>query len=304
LSELVALDLNDEVAELKFKHFSYGRTNFLDILRSERINKFFRWLTEEKGLFIHMASVNYLFWILIDIVDEALKDHRESYAFHLELKNAFYDVIEADLEKFMEKLYTFGYPNVESKDIHSFVEFILTYIEEKQTEELEEDFFTEFLRQIIKAMRRDNKFVVLSGNMKYSLFDAYYAVYEKEMKTFDDATLIFDKESVIERKVLKTVVARKDIFFKDSKEDRMLQFSDVVVGFASKLSSYVENGLVEELVHDAMEMNELQRENLIMWFDIEDRSNDLCPFLFHHMQPTSARNKMAVLERVVKNIRV
>ena len=300
LDELAALDLNGEEVELKFKHFSYGSTNFLDILKSGRLNIFFRWIMERKEIFIHLVSVNYLFWILIDIVDEALKDYRESYAFHLELKNAFYDVIESDIENFMEKLYTFGYPNVESKDIYSFVGFILTYIEDSQAEELEEDFFTEFLRQIIKAMRKNNAFAISQGDKKYSLFDAYYAVYEKEIKTFDNAILIFDREPAVESKISKEVADRKNIFFKDSKEDRMLQLSDVVVGFASKLSTYLESSSVETLVRDAMELNELQRENLLMWFNLEDRANDLCTFLFHHMQPSSAREKMAILENVVK----
>jgi hypothetical protein len=151
-------------------------------------------------------------------------------------------------------------------------------------------------------MRKNKAFTILSDNNKFTLFDAYYAVYEKEIKTFENAKLVFDREPIIESKVLNSAGSYENVVFKDSQEDRMLQFSDAIVGFASKLNTYVENNEVEALVHDVMEMNELQRKNLFMWFDIEDKSSDFCPFLFHHMQSFSTRKKMAILENGVKNI--
>lgn len=304
MTELAALDL-DEVSELKFKHFSYGKTDFLDILKSKRLNKLFQWIAKDDNLFIHIASINYLFWILIDIVDEALKDHDNVLMFHLGLKSALYDAITSDLDGFMKRLYAFGFPNVADEDIHTFVGFLLAYIENKQFEEreVEDDFFTEFLRQLIKAMRKNKEFLFLSNNTKYTLFDAYASIYEREIVTFNTAKLVFDNEPTIESKIIKSLNGSYENFmFKDSKDDRFLQLSDAIVGFTSKLNSYVENTAVEILVQNVIAMNELQRKNLRLWFDIENKSNDLCPILFCHMQPLSIRQKMGVLEKVVESI--
>ena len=118
--------------------------------------------------------------------------------------------------------------------------------------------------------------------------------------TFNTAKLVFDREPTIESQIFKSLSDDYTNFiFKDSKDDRLLQLSDVIVGFASKLSTYVENNPVERLIQDIMAMNEQQKENLRLWFDIENKSEDLCKILLHQMQPSSARDKMFNLEQRV-----
>jgi hypothetical protein len=88
--------------------------------------------------------------------------------------------------------------------------------------------------------------------------------------------------------------------FEDSKDDLLIQLSDAIVGFASKLSIYAENNLIESIVYDVYRMNKRQIENLRLWFDIEDKSVELCQFLFCHIQPSSSCGKMDVLTKAVR----
>ena len=306
-SELIAnLNIDRSIPELKFRHFSHGKTCFLDILKSSRINMLLHWIVNDQNIFIHLSSTNYLFWVLIDIVDEALQRYYEDapqiFAFHLELKNALYDAITQNLDEFINQLYTFGFPDISNENIRSFVELVLAYIESRQLEELDgvDDFFTETLRQIIKNMREDKEFLYLSGCERYTLFDAYTISYEREISTFSKAKLVFDHEPKIEPEITKALRNYTNFIFKDSKDEVMIQLSDAVVGFASKLITYVEKVSTDDMRQDFNNMSEQQKNNLRLWFEVENKSSDVCEFLFAHMQPRSVRKKMALLEELIK----
>jgi hypothetical protein len=296
LNDLSSLDIKN-VKKLKFRHFSYKKTNFLDILKSQRLNKLFQWIKEDENLFIHFSSVNYLFWILIDIVDESLKDYDVPMP-HMELKSSLYDAITPNLGTFIDQLYEFGFPNIKNEDMCAFIEILLAYIEERQFGNLSEtdDFYTEFLRQIIKTMRKSKDIIFLQNNEEHTLFDTYAQIYEKEIATFTKSQLIFDREPSIEPKIFNQVGKRNNFIFKESSDEILLQLSDAIVGFISKMSSYAELHSVEEILRDIKIMNSQQIENLRLWFDIERKSVELCPYLLCHIQPLSIRQKIGYLQ--------
>jgi len=299
------LRLQPSVKEIKFKHFTSGKTNFIDILKSAKLRTLFKWIKADKNLFFHYSSVNYVFYALIDIIDEALRKYDESvyFAVHLQLKSVLYDIIKPDLNNFLKQLYAFNYPNIKDKDVKQFAEFVLDYIEVRQSMELNigDDFMTEFLRQTIKALRKDSSLLFLSGNQENELYSGSASSYTTKILAFEKAHLIFDREMYVEPTVASALRGYTNFEFKDSKEDIMLQISDVIVGFASKLWTYAESVDSEELKHDIKAMTKEQKETLILFFDIENRSNELCEILFSHAQPFSAIDKMGLLEMLVRN---
>src|SRR5690606_35392581 len=61
--------LQKTVKEVKFKHIAFG--DFLDCLKSQKLNLFFRFL-KESNLYVHYSSLNILYWSVVDIVDSAI----------------------------------------------------------------------------------------------------------------------------------------------------------------------------------------------------------------------------------------
>lgn len=303
LSELKINNKN----EIKFSYLAKGKTNFLEILNSQYLNILFKWIKANNNLFVHSHSLNYVFYILIGIVDEALKRYMNKfsgiYTCHLKLKSALYEAIKPNLDTFIKQLYSFDFPDINKTNILKFVDFLLDYVGQQQGEVLDgiDQFHTKKLRQIIKTMRNDTEFLFLSDNKKHILFEGYDILYANEVMKFDKAHLIFDREPKIESK-LKSIIGKLSSYeynnyeFKDSKSDFLIQISDAIVGFVSKLITYVES--VNEAELSNLNLNGMQKETLRLFFDIETESCNKCPYFFQHIQPNSSRIKMGLLEQI------
>lgn len=61
--------LQKTAKEVKFKHIAFG--DFLDCLKSQKLNLFFRFL-KDNDLYVHYSSLNILYWSVVDIVDSAI----------------------------------------------------------------------------------------------------------------------------------------------------------------------------------------------------------------------------------------
>ncbi|MDR2594698.1 MAG: hypothetical protein LBC87_08015 [Fibromonadaceae bacterium] len=294
---LSELKIQKSAKEIKFHHFTKKETDFIEILKSQQLNILFKWINTNDNFFIHFSSMNYVFYILIDIVDEALERYPGIYHYHLGLKNALYEAIKPNLDVFIKQLYSFGFPDINTKDIRNFVELVLAHVELRQDKTLTgmDNMFTEFLRQIIKAMRNDKEFVFLSDVEKYELFKAYADLYSREIVVFNEAHLIFDHETDVEPKLKLQVSKQSNYEFKDSKDDVSIQISDVIVGFVSKLITYIESNYEDDIYQELITMTSMQKENLQLFFKIENHSNDICKCFFNHIQPTSSREKMELL---------
>jgi len=302
------INKNKNMKEIKFSYFAIGKKNFLEILNSQYLNILFKWIMANDNLFIHFHSLNYIFYILVDIVDEALERYSGLYIDDLELKSALYEAIKPNLDTFMKQLYSFDFPDISNINIRKFAELVLNYVEQRQEETLDnaDDSYTELLRQIIKDMRHNTEFLFLSGNEKYKLFEEYFILYATKIMTFDKAHLIFDREPKVESK-LKSIIGKWSNYefnnyeFKDSKSDVLIQISDVIVGFVSKLTTYVESVGETELLN--LNLNEKQKETLRLFFDIENESCNKCQYFFQNSQPNSSRKKMGLLEQIVRCIK-
>jgi len=309
-SDLLAnLKLQKTVKEFKFEHFAPKKKEsmssseyFLNILKSQKLNTLFKWIKANDSLVIHYYTFNYIFYALTDIVDEALIELIDNpvVAYHFKLKSALYEAIKPNLSIFVKQLYDFGFPNIESKDIATFIESVLEYIEERQYENLaaEDDFITEILRQMIKAMRKSKAFAFLSGNEEHELFGAYAQLYAMKIAIFEKAHLVFDRETEIELDVERMTEGYSNYEFKDSKVEIMIQISDVVVGFVSKLLTYIESIDDDELIQDFNAMDARQKETLRLFFEIENRGDAICKILFQHIQPESIHKKMGCLAQM------
>ena len=294
------------VAEFKFKTLCDGSKGFYDILKSIKLNKLLYWLNYNKNFVLNLFSVNYAFYLLIDIVDEALEryDNVQMYMMmHLQLKNALYISIKPYFNEFISLMYKYEYPNVTKTKIKEFSECVMDFVERLQYEKLEpkDDFSVEFLRQIIKNMRKKSEFLFLSANKKNEIVSNYSHFYSAQILKLPNAQLIFDNEDHIKSFIKDSVVGKSNYRFADSKSEPFLQVSDVIVGFVSKLMSFLEEYPLEGIKDIVKSFNTIQKDNIKLFFELERHSAEICEALLQHIQPAETRIKMAVIEELINN---
>lgn len=302
LKKTLKLPLN---AEVKFKYFANGKKDFLSILSSDRFNKLFKFLHDDKNVIFHFSIVNYIYYITIDIIDSALNRYNDMnmyFTMHISLKNALYEIIKENLNDFIKVLVKYKFPNINQQDIQDFCEEVLSFIEERQLLILNneiEGFPLEFLRQIIKAMRKDESLIFLNDNKPFSLLENYNVFYTNEIVANQKSRLIFDREPSIEMKINEECKDLKNYKFQDSKNELLLQISDAIIGFYSKLLSFCEEIEKDEIMNIVNNMDNKQIDTFMLFSQIIDRSNELSGFLFVNIAPISTNNKYTFLQQLI-----
>ena len=76
------LKLQSSIKELKFKHMTRGGKVFLEFMGNSRVTTYMEWLHSSE-LYIHYATVNSLYYGLVDLVD-SIWENRLEFAFNFE----------------------------------------------------------------------------------------------------------------------------------------------------------------------------------------------------------------------------
>lgn len=229
------LNLQSNIKDIKFRHFIGKAKNFENILKSEKIDILLDWLLKN-DLHIHYLAMNYIYFALVDIVDAAMSQYTiYDYTLDIQLKNRLYEIVKKNIDYFVDLLYEFSYPNI--TDTSGFMSKFLPFIEAHQINitSIEDDFITEYLRQIIKTASKQGKLDFFQGEESHIIFNDFTSLYVCETMKFPNAEIIFDKEQVIEDKEVLS-----EVKFVDSKCEIMVQLSDVVVGLISKYYTFLE----------------------------------------------------------------
>lgn len=293
------------IKEFKLKTLS-SSTDFCEIIKSNKLRNLFTWINNNKNFVVNLFTLNYAFYLITDIVDEALEQYNNIDMYimmHLQLKNALYESIKPYFNEFISILYKYEYPNIAKEKIREFSESVMSFVEDLQYQnelEVEDDFSVEFLRQIIKSMRNKKEFNFLTNNENGEIISNYSFCYSTQILKYPNAQLLFDNEEHIKSLVEKFMEDKTNYKFADSKDNAFLQVSDVIVGFYSKLISFLEKNDIEEIQYLVSEFNDTQKNNLKIFFEIENYSASVCEALLHNLQPNANRKKMALLERIIK----
>ncbi|WP_293090426.1 hypothetical protein, partial [Okeania sp. SIO3B5] len=148
------LNLQKNIKEVKLKHIVQGKKEFIDCLKSDKLNVFLKYLLSDNDLYIHYSSLNILYWSIVDIVDSAIAVSSEvtkqfGLYFQNYLKNDLYKLAKLEIDSFQELFYNFNYPNIKKESVSEFIEELISIFDEYiDTQEFH--FGLESLRQILK----------------------------------------------------------------------------------------------------------------------------------------------------------
>ena len=139
----------------------------------------------------------------------------------------------------------------QSRDVNFRIQQLkkLKSVFEKYEDDPEYHVFLVSLNQMLKESKRKSSLPFLEGNEKLVLIGDLLHFYMRPIYLFKDSEHFFDKEGSIEDKLKDIKIKLEDKIlenysFLDSKDNRLIQISDVVVGFTGKLFDFLNDSTI------------------------------------------------------------
>ena len=294
-------DLRLQSNELKFKNL-YKSGDFITFMKSRRASVYIDWLYNS-GLYIHYATINNLYYALVDMVD-SLWESQPQFAFSFEwviqLKSALYNFCKEHLAETLNLLYKYRYPNINKDNTEDFSRDFCNLIQIYNDEATEQDFLVECFRQMLKYAERHGELVFLHDNESNILVEEYYALYQGRCYTYKYSFHHFDFEKVILAKMQASPMTDNgqpfiNYDFLDSKQNKMIQVSDAFVGLMAKLFQFLDGISFEMIDQLKTEENTAALINLAKINALIDRTDK-----YHQMMIQNANDIYLTQQRMLK----
>jgi hypothetical protein len=282
------------INEIKFKSIAKG--DFFDVLKSKKLKSFLEYIND-KELYIHYFNLNMEYWSFIDIIDDIFLYVSKNPNSELEFifrnsnstpeelnflyKNYLHTLIKIDRKKFIESVVKFNYPNINKNTSNEFLSSLNNIIIDNiknnksiSTLEIEELENLSFL--FSRSIGIDDFFLVYSGE-KDTILDGLYHFYFDKVKKFYNSTHVFDNEHNVSDK-MKIFVKTSNYSFVDSKNEFLVQLSDIISGVLYRYFTFIER----KCFLDGYEynFNEIQTNNLKLIKSLIVKSDEECADFF------------------------
>ena len=271
-------------------------------MKSRRASVYIDWLYNS-GLYIHYATINNLYYALVDMVD-SLWESQPQFAFSFEwvmqLKSALYNFCKEHLAETLNLLYKYHYPNIDKNNTEDFSRDFCNLIQTYNDEAMEQGFLVECFRQMLKYAGRHGELVFLHDNESNILVEEYYTLYQGRCYTYKYSFHHFDNEKVILAKMQKTPMTDNgqpfiNYDFIDSKQNKMIQVSDAFVGLMAKMFQFLDGISFEAIDHLKTEENTAALINLAKINALIDRTDK-----YHQMMIQNANDIYLTQQRMLK----
>ena len=302
------LHLSPQVKELKFKK-QFSMPDFVQTLGKGRVNQFLHYI-DEQGYYIHVAHVNAFYYSIVDIVDSVLSlEDIEEYKgtnqldFRYELnriKAQLFELLYPCRAEVAALFSVYEYPDLKKENMDEFCQKLVKLFGSRR--ELSMDL--KFLSGMIQKAGKQKDLVFLERNIPNVLMENLAFLYFHFIALFPNSKHIFDNQQEIRRKVDKYVVVDgeknklENYEYVDSKNEIMIQISDVISGIWGMLYSFLnehDNNGIRKMVS---ELNKEQLDSLwMMWKLMHDAEQENRGFIFSFAS-IQCREKLQLLGRL------
>lgn len=257
---LLKLNLQGNATEVKFKHIRQNAKDFISLLSKSKVTTLIDWLYE-KQYSIHYSYIDNFYYTIVDIVDSMEESWFGGLELNRELKDHLFSLIKEHQDWFISLLIEVNYPNI--KNHKKFIEKIVDWI---WSVNIVDDFCLEYLRQSLKSYQ-NRQLVFLEGNTDKTAISDYSSFYANLIITYPKADHIFDHELSVEEHLNANPIElseHKVINYKfvDSKDERLVQVSDLIVGVLRYWMAFLESVSIYDLNKIFNETSELQKVQL------------------------------------------
>lgn len=277
-----ALKLQDNIVDVKLKHIAQG--DLLDCLKSKKLDYFLSYLVSKKVL-IHFRWVNLLFWSVADIVDSAVANSEVGMKVGRvmvdKVKSDFYKFAKIEFDAVVELFFKYQYPNLKKGEVVAFIDELEGLFSEYLDDE-ELHFGLESLRQVLKEARFNSSMPFLENEVDHVLLKDFAQFYLGAISLFKYSTHVFDNEADIIKVFQTNPLCDGDkelanYSFVDSKDNKLVQASDIVVGIIGKLTHFININSHSDIFELMESLNEIQKRNFDSLIKLIDLSVNYNP---------------------------
>jgi hypothetical protein len=231
-------ELKITTPEIKFKTLAGRGADFWTAIGKKPIHQFLTWL-EGSGLYIHYATLNNMYFSIVDMV-ESLFVIQPQFDFGPEwvqvLKASWHRFVVTHIDEILPILHSYNYPSLDKADIKDFCYELSNLIQSYG----DEDFYLENFRQLLKSNGRKGELFFIEDNTPGLLVEEYSGLRDGRCAFYKDSMHYFDEEAEAELALKNTIFTLNgeklsNYKFIDSKEERLIQVSDIWVGLLGKL---------------------------------------------------------------------
>jgi hypothetical protein len=273
---------------------------------SKRTTTFLKWLNESP-LFIHYASLNNVYFALVDIIDSLFLaypedflagwvNERDAIDWMLDVKDSFYRHSKDHLPEIVKLSMKHNYPEIIADDVPSFCCDWINQLNVNKNSELE----LRFIVQLLKKAKIDKELPLLKGNTPGILVKDYATSYLERIRIFKNSYHVFDRELSIEHKLSTVkIIENGEICtryrFEDSRNNRNIQISDVFVGLMGRYFTFL-NEMDERRLNEVIRnLSSQQKENFKLLNTIVAKSDDKSRTLISSFNPPSEAFKRGIV---------
>lgn len=300
-------DLNIQSEELKINTLASKGSDFWKAISRIEIYKYLRWL-EKSDLYVHYTTLNNIYYSVVDIVDSLFVGEST-----LEINKRLIDTLKASLYKFVNYhreevfkiFYKYNYPDLRKDNINNFCSDLAYLIKIYN----KNDFNLEIFRQFLKENGRRGELAFIENNKANLLIGDYSGLWALPCALYNKSMHYFDEEDETEEKL-------ENIYFKlngeklqnfqflDSKENKLIQISDIWVGLLGKLFFVLDKSTLNDMKIKIASLNSNQKECIRIIISLINKSNDLEITLINNINSIevirSRRDLLLLMDNLVK----
>jgi len=271
-----AMRIQKSADEIKLKHVAKG--NFLDLLRSDKLTTFLKWLSDN-GLVIHYHALDPIYWSLVDIMDSILGMLGETYPMQVRnlLKADLATLLRANLPATATIFFRYNYPDLAPESRKPFLDELLAMME--RSDGVLPEFNAMMLKGMLQAGRNLPSLDFIEGYSPHVLIENFAVFYLTRIAVFKYSSHVLDMEDSIrdEIEAMKPSCNGLPVThyrFADSKSEHGIQISDVVVGLVGKMHTYLSQTPRAEVAAVRASLSGKSLKNAELMRDLIDASHE------------------------------
>jgi hypothetical protein len=299
------LHLPCQITELKFtRQFSEG--DFLQTIGKSRVYSLLEFI-DQSGYFIHVAHINSFYYAVVDIVDSVIElediieyrgDADVDLRYELNnFKSQLYEILHTKRQA-VEKLFSdYSYPDIEPECVEDFCNELTLLFGRRNDLSMD----MKFLTGMIRKAGSSGELLFLQGNQKRVMIENLTQFYCHFVFLFQKSEHIFDDQKEIRREMERYEFIGSDskilqnYAFVDSKNDLMIQISDVISGLFGQLFAYLNMTSEYKIRNDVRNMSEAKRKTVALLYKLVMKSEQKNKGFIFSIAPYAVRKKFNLL---------
>ncbi len=232
---------NVTVQEIKSRNVYKG--DFVTCLKSTMLKNFLDLIVEQSWM-VHFGAVELFYYAIVDIVDSIMDVDTDIYL----MKNELYRLLRHDISMTQQIMVEYEYPNVSDKKKKDFLNACIRVLDNYIADTGRANEFTYKLRLDLHLAQEKAELSFIHDEDTGSLLQSFFQFYLRPIYMFKNSQIIMDEELSIQDKLKSYCLSLdgttlENYQFINSKENVMIQLSDVMTGIIARYLRFVNTNI-------------------------------------------------------------